>query len=70
MPETNEQQYSLKKHVWHCSCYSDATNTISMQQARDHLFLLDSMLKKPGHKRTLSEMNEIASTSNSEPSTI
>lgn len=49
------------KAIWHRTCYSDATNKISIQRARDRFEHSMSTgtytVKKRGHKRTSSEMD-------------
>ncbi len=59
--------------MWHRGCYSDATNPISLQQARDRLQHFKSTGShvdiKRGHKRRLSQMEESATTGISTPFT-
>ena len=62
-----------KNPVWHRSCYSDATNAIAIQRARDRLQHSIStgiyVAKQRGHKRTRSEMDETVTPSSSAPFT-
>jgi len=37
LKEMNSETFIENKPVWHRSCYSDATNAISIQRARDRL---------------------------------
>ena len=73
LKQMSNKTFIEKKPVWHRSCYSDATNAISIQQARDRLqYAVSTGMyagKKCGHKRTLPEMDETASTSSSSPFT-
>ena len=62
-----------KNPVWHRSCYSDATNAIAIQRAKDRLQHSIStgiyVAKQRGHKRTRSEMDETVTPSSSTPFT-
>ncbi len=66
LKQFNKETFIEKKPVWHRGCYSDATNPISLQQARDRLQHAKStgshVEKKRGHKRRLSQMEESATT--------
>ena len=62
LKEMSSKTFIENKPVWHRSCYSDATNAISIQRASDRLehaiFTRTYTAKKRGHKRTRSKMDE------------
>ena len=52
----SSEAFIESKPVWHCSCYSDATNAKNIQRARDHLeHTVMYTSKNRGHKRTRSK---------------
>ena len=72
-PQFNKETFFEKKPMWHRGCYSEATNPMSIQRARDRLQHAMStgsyVAKKRGHKRKWSEMDESATPGSSAPFT-
>ena len=73
LKQFNKETFIEKKPMWHCSCYSDATNSTFIQRARGRLQHAVSTgsyaANKRGHKRKRSEMVESATPGSSAPFT-